>query len=222
MDLFLGFQQNRLTLELFCDVMKFGKCFLCNKYKLIAYNVTDILPDKQVVSHVMCENCGKETTKDVLQPKTKRPQKKETQESVPGVYEIKTPLDLLSFLMKPAQPEPEPQVKIADCTCGMSAAEFEKYGKFGCPNCYDHFFEYLEKMVFPYHKANQHIGKVPKRQSLEKIESSFDEKIKLLKLRKAQCIELEKYEDAAKLKSEIESLENSQIDAELPQVSSDQ
>ncbi len=89
--------------------------------------------------------------------------------------------------------------------CGMSFAEIRHSGRVGCAKCYEAFGSELEPTVTNLHGRVKHVGRAPaefaaKRETQGKIES--------LKQRLSDAIASEKYEDAAKLRDEIKSLEN--------------
>lgn len=108
--------------------------------------------------------------------------------------ELQTPADLINFIFGGT---------VTPCEkCGWSRQDFEKTGRFGCPHCYDHFNREVEEIVFPYHQARHHLGKEPKRKSPK-------DALNHLKLKLAQAIELEKYEEAIAIKNEINALEQS-------------
>ena len=162
-----------------------GKCFFCDKLKYLQYTITEV-NNGNVESQRMCKECGEEymgISKN----------KKEI-----DLTHIKTPEELLSFIQEIKQP------KIEACKCGMTLKEFNTHGRFGCPDCYLHFEIIMEKLVYPYHKAKNHVGKRPKRQ----FENDPVEKLKLLKLRYAKVLELEEYEKLADLLKEINYVKN--------------
>lgn len=170
--------------------MKFNKCFFCNKFKYIAYHMTEV--QKDVVESIdMCEICGARylDSLKLVKPETKK------------IIELTTTKDLLNFMsgyssvIKSSNKPP--------CECGLTVEEFDKCGRFGCTKCYDHFKEELEELVFPYHGASQHVGKKPKRYMQELLANDPVEKEKVLKLKLAKAIELEDYESAKLLKEEL-------------------
>lgn len=175
--------------------MKLKKCFFCNKLRFVPYHVTEIHPDGTIESYDMCKTCGWEYVKDAYED---TPQKRKE----PDLTEIKTPLDLLSFLMGSQKSPKKPNIT---CECGMTDKELQKHNKFGCPKCYDVFHEFMEKLVFPYHGASEHVGKLPKHQ-LQRPPESLEDKIKLLKLKLAKAVETEKYEKAAEINAELKDL----------------
>jgi len=177
--------------------MKFKKCFWCDKMLPTPYNVTEIYGES-VESYDMCKKCAEEyfqTLEDV--PKLEKPKT--------DLTSIGTPEELMSFIDSVASKAPQ-KAKKEPCTCGLTAEELEKNGRFNCVNCYRHFNEFMEKKVFPYHKAREHVGKRPRSQFLRAIKKDPVEKMKLLKLRFAKAIELEEYELAGQLNEEIKQL----------------
>lgn len=177
--------------------MKFSKCFLCDKLIYTPYHVTEIAEDK-IESFSLCKNCGQEYMKESRPPSEKV-----------DLSHIKTPEELLGFLTNMKEiPRGIPEETKDPCECGLTLQEFDQHGKFGCTKCYDHFSEVMEQVVYPYHKADTHTGKYPKRQMREMWESNPEEKIKLLKLRYAKAIELEEYEKAGEINKELKELLN--------------
>jgi protein arginine kinase activator len=138
----------------------------------------------------MCEKCGKVYSQ--------KPEQNELKTKI-DLSHVKTPEELLAILTSgmaiTSQMEP--------CMCGMSEVEFDKKGKMGCPKCYDHFYSKLEQLVFPYHGASQHVGKQPKSQLSSEDPEQME---KLLKLQLSEAVELEEYERAAEIKSQLQSL----------------
>ena len=187
------------------------KCFFCNKLVVAPYHITEIQADK-IESYDMCEECGSEFIKDAYAPakNADEPVKKLKSEKV-DLTKIKNPKELLSFIMSmiiPPKPVPIKHTKPKkptkpNCQCGMSVAELEEYGKFGCPQCYNHFAEYLEC-----YGAEEHVGKRPKQPKPQIVieELSLEDQLKLLKLRLAKAIEVENYEQAAEINAQIKKL----------------
>jgi protein arginine kinase activator len=165
------------------------KCFQCNKTTYTPYHVTEISKDKIVYCYDLCKKCG-EGLMNV--------QKNEKID----LTHIKTPEQLLDFITGVVKNPPCPE-------CGLKVEEFNVNGKFGCAECYNHFVENMQQLVFPYHRANVHFGKIPKKQMKELWNSTTEEKTKLLKLRLAKAIELEEYEKASLIKIDLDVLRQS-------------
>ena len=67
----------------------------------------------------------------------------------------------------------------------------------------------MESLVYPWHNARKHTGKIPIRQMRELWMSTDEEKLKLLKLRYAKALELEEYEKLDGLQQEIDEINQS-------------
>jgi len=87
--------------------------------------------------------------------------------------------------------------------CGLSYAEFRKVGRLGCAYCYVSFKKYLIQLIKTIHGAKNHTGKVPSSFYHLKI----DAQIKELKRKLARAVELEEFEEAARLRDKIKELE---------------
>lgn len=171
------------------------KCSHCGKLIYTPYHITDISKDTSVSTYDLCRKCGKVMV-GVL-------------EKV-DLNHIKTPEQLLQFISEVAH---KPQEVKPPCPgCNLTYQEFDKYGRFGCNKCYEHFKDKLEKLVFPYHKASEHTGKLPRKQLLDKCNSTPEEKLKLLKLQLAKAVELEEFDKAHQIRNEIRLLESSSED----------
>lgn len=189
--------------------MKLQKCFFCNKITYTPFHVTEI--EEEVTSFDMCKKCAEEYMKDF--DSSRKPEQQPQGPQGADLSYIKTPEELLAFLSG-AQPKALPAME--PCECGMNLEEFEKFGKLGCVKCYDHFGKIVNPLMLNYHGSLGHVGKQPKQQIKDQMENDPEEKMKLLKLRYAQAIELEKYEDAAVINEEIKALTPS-----LPSASED-
>lgn len=182
--------------------MSLKRCFFCNRAGETPVHLTEIGKDGKLESADMCVECGKTFMNDVYEP-TEKPVMGEQNVNLDHVT---TPEQLLSLLTDNSKPPMEP------CECGLTEAEFDDKGRFGCPKCYTHFSNKMEELVFPYHKAKEHVGKRPKHHWLHEAMQNPVEKRKILKLRYAKALELEDYEKCAELKRELDAL-----NAEHPQ-----
>lgn len=97
----------------------------------------------------------------------------------------------------------KPISKRCDC-CGASFSDIAQSGRVGCSECYTTFKNELLPSLNRLHGKAIHIGNVPSKE--EKEQTSY-EKIKLLKEKLAEAIKAEEFENAAKLRDEIRSLE---------------
>lgn len=90
---------------------------------------------------------------------------------------------------------------VACPACGFTQAQLKKIGRMGCPECYGTFREGLDSLLKAMHKGTKHIGKVPHRLV---VESQVNDKLSGLRDELAAAVSEERYEDAARLKAELE------------------
>lgn len=154
------------------------KCDVCEKEATVF--LTQII-NGQMTTVNLCESCSK--TKGV------------TDEMGFG---------LADAFLGPAQAAGSKHVGTEELTCpacGFTQAELKKIGRMGCPECYGVFREGLDAMLKSMHKGTKHIGKVPHRLA---IENQVNDKLSGLQEELATAVREERYEDAARLKAELE------------------
>jgi protein arginine kinase activator len=111
---------------------------------------------------------------------------------------------LLQLLQKLLASDSE-DIALKCAQCGHTYADFRSTGRLGCGNCYDAFAAKLEGMLKRMHGSDRHRGKVPE---------CMDEKVRLHRARGRLKRELEKaiageaFEEAAKIRDEIKTLED--------------
>ena len=111
---------------------------------------------------------------------------------------------LADAFLGPAQAAASKHVGAEELTCpacGFTQAELKKIGRMGCPECYGVFREGLDAMLKSMHKGTKHIGKVPQRLA---IENQVNDNLSGLQEELAAAVREERYEDAARLKAELE------------------
>jgi len=88
--------------------------------------------------------------------------------------------------------------------CGITFKEFRSQGRLGCPHDYVEFASDLNALLENIHGENQHCGKLPRRAP-----DSSRQQHQLIRLRSElkSAIEDEDYETAARLRDEIQSIE---------------
>lgn len=103
-------------------------------------------------------------------------------------------------------PNRAPQQKDLQCEkCKMTFHQFARAGRFGCARCYETFHSKLDPMLRRVHGGNTtHIGKIPKRIGKD---IQLQRKIQQFKQQLQHHISREEFEEAAKLRDEIRSLE---------------
>lgn len=100
--------------------------------------------------------------------------------------------------------------------CGMTFEEFANIGKFGCDNCYNVFSNKIDRILKGVHITDTHVGRkyvkqkeeiADNKNNIEIKQESNITKIDELKKELKQLIKEERYEEAAKIRDEIKTLE---------------
>ena len=88
-------------------------------------------------------------------------------------------------------------------SCGITFKEFRAGGRLGCPHDYTVFEDELLPLLENIHGETEHCGKVPKRAP-----DSSQRQVKLIKLRSElrAAVEEERYEAAARIRDEIQTI----------------
>ena len=176
------------------------KCDVCEKEATVF--LTQII-NGQMTTVNLCEDCSK----------------------AKGVTE-ETGFGLAEAFLSPSQRADAETMEIVCDACGFTASQLKKIGRMGCPECYTAFREGLDGLLRNMHKGTRHVGKRPNRkgvvtpQMLPRQRASIVQEtpppapaapppVDVSKLRAELdlAVSEERYEDAAKLKAEIESLQ---------------
>ena len=103
-----------------------------------------------------------------------------------------------------------PQIKSLDLTevvrceaCGFTQKDFEKFGRFGCPECYETFASILKPIVEKLQSDSQHLGKIPAKAMAENL---INDRIRQLEDKMEQAVASERYEDAASFRDKISAI----------------
>lgn len=88
--------------------------------------------------------------------------------------------------------------------CGASFADIRREGKVCCPACYAAFSAELEPSVRSLHGSVTHTGRAPAKRAAKREKQS---RLQTLKGQLQEAIQNERYEDAARLRDEIRTLE---------------
>lgn len=165
-------------------------CEKCNTREATVLMTEDTLQGK--INHHFCERCAFEQYEGKQEP-----------------YE---PLTIQQFLSNWfSQPESVSKVRpfqqsSIDCSsCGVSYHQFLEVGKFGCPQCYASFREYLPSVFHKLHTGHaQHTGKVP---SNFHAHYALEKKVEEIREQMTVAVQEERFEDAADLRDEANRLE---------------
>jgi len=157
-------------------------CDICHK-NIATIHLTEIINDKVVEMHV-CQACAKSKAQELSDQFS-------LSDFVGGLADIG---------------EKKRKEQALKCpTCGLSYAEFKKKGRLGCEGCYKTFRQQLLPLLKKIHSATRHSGKIPLH--LEK-KVTAQIKLKELEARLQRAIQLEEYEEAARLRDEIKKLQS--------------
>ena len=100
-------------------------------------------------------------------------------------------------------PRDVPEADRACPRCHMRRVDFKKTGRLGCANCYEEFAMELAPMLHNMHRAHQHTGKIPTRES-KNIQVSAE--IAALQKALEKAVDEENFEEAARLRDRIAAL----------------
>ena len=158
-------------------------CDVCQKNDATVY-LTQIVEGKMQKVN-LCEHCAKE--KGV---------------SDPTGFAM---ADLLLGLGATQQIEHGGQLAQKCPVCGFTQIDFKKTGRLGCSACYDTFADGLANLLKGMHKGLKHTGKIPARLSRR---YAMADRVKSLETDLQKAVKNEKYEDAARLRDEIQKIEH--------------
>lgn len=99
--------------------------------------------------------------------------------------------------------ESQPQEKSCPA-CGMTRTTFRKTGRLGCAACYSIFGDGMDGLLKAMHKGTRHTGKMPSDAGLRKAD---EDHLAKLRFDLDSAVAEEHFEEAAKLKIEINHLE---------------
>ena len=159
-------------------------CNLCGTQEA-SIHLTEIVNSQMIEIH-LCETCAQEKGTD-----------------------FKTHFNLTELLagfVDPGKSAKTPEKRFAGkCPeCALTYDEFGKSGRLGCPACYEAFSKMLLPLIKRVQRSTRHVGKRPSRVSAE---SSQSQELQLLQNRLAKSVQMEEFEEAARLRDEIRQAE---------------
>ena len=89
--------------------------------------------------------------------------------------------------------------------CGNTFEDFNRFGKFGCPSCYDTFKDQILSLVQRIQGAGEYEGRVPS-QGHNMFKAQYE--IKQLRRQLDMAVSDEKFEEAAQIRDKIKALES--------------
>lgn len=173
------------------------KCDVCEKEATVF--LTQII-NGQMTTVNLCEECSR----------------------AKGVTE-ETGFGLAEAFLTPSQRAEEAMEVVCEA-CGFTASQLKKIGRMGCPECYTAFRDGLDGLLRNMHKGTRHVGKkpgavsatatqvAPRRRAVatpqhETPPAPPPADVNKLRAELELAVKEERYEDAAKLKTEIERLQ---------------
>jgi len=166
-----------------------------------------------MASNLKCSICGKPATVHFTQIVNNQVHKVDLCEACAQAKGITDPtgFSLADLLVKAAlnTPETASPSGLRCKRCGFTQADFKKYGRFGCPDCYETFRSLLEPMLEGMHKGVHHTGKVP-HQALGRI--NYQEQLSRLESDLHEAVRAERYEDAARFRDQITQVKQSMLE----------
>jgi protein arginine kinase activator len=110
---------------------------------------------------------------------------------------------LFKLLQKTAKASQKPAGPA--CKCGMTLHELRAQGRLGCQECYEVFLPHLMPLFLRMHQATKHAGRAPGADPKE-----VELAVQIEKLREIMNLAIrdEDYENAARLRDELNTLES--------------
>ena len=158
------------------------QCELCKEHEATVH-LTQVV-GSEVKKVNLCEACAAKSGLDIK-----------------GTISI---TDLLMGLSGAGKPSREAPARDRACArCHMRREDFKKTGRLGCADCYETFAEELAPMLHNMHRAHQHTGKIPARES-QRVQVTAE--VAALQKALEQAVAEENFEEAAKLRDRIQAL----------------
>lgn len=162
-------------------------CDICGKNQATVH-LTEII-DEQMNELHLCEQCAQTKSQEMEQQ-----------------FGLS---DLLAGMVESGKPPMlEKEAATLQCpNCKLTYVDFKKIGRFGCGGCYTTFKKYIGPLLRRIHGSGQHIGKSPLKAA-----NGLKKKVDLhdLRLKLKNAIELEAFEEAARIRDQIKEAENKQ------------
>jgi protein arginine kinase activator len=160
-------------------------CNVCGKNEATIH-LTEIINNQMLELH-MCEQCAQEKGADF--------------KSHLSFSDLLSGLSDFPFLFE----EKKKKAALKCSNCGLTYDEFAKVGRLGCPACYKNFSRALTPLIKRVQRSTQHIGKTTLGTGA-KVKANMQLKELYEKLKK--CVQLEEFEEAAKIRDKIKTFES--------------
>ena len=176
-------------------------CDLCSKNEATVH-LTEVVNDETRELH-LCETCAREKGAAAAE-----------QPFAGGLAELLAGLADLG-----AQLPGGAAVLAIHCSeCGLTYEDFKKSGRLGCGACYESFRKVLAPLLKKIHGSAAHAGRVPPPAPAVPAKAGADPKPDVLRLKEQlkAAIETELFEEAAKLRDKIRTIEGKSKKKEKP------
>ncbi len=158
-------------------------CDICHKNEATVH-LTEII-DNQITELHLCEECAR--------------QKGAQMEQHFGLA------DLLAGLADLGQQfEVKGKAEVKCPNCGLTYQDFRRIGRLGCSECYQAFKDSLGILLKRIHGSTQHLGRTPAKAA---VAVQKRPEIDMLRTKLQRAIEMEEFEEAARLRDKIRALE---------------
>jgi protein arginine kinase activator len=158
-------------------------CNVCGQNEATIH-LTEILNNQMVEVH-LCETCAEQKGAD-----------------------FKSHFDFNKLLASladfGAELKPERVAKLVCKNCGLTYEEFGRTGRLGCAQCYQSFDKLLVPLVKRIQRDVRHVGKVPAKAPGEAKQAL---ELRDLQERLRKSIQAETFEEAARIRDQIQELE---------------
>ncbi len=161
-------------------------CDICGKGAATVH-LTEIV-DEQMMELHLCDQCAQSKGAHIQEP-----------------FSLS---DLLGGLVGLGEDRTEEKSVSFRCdNCGLTYKDFKKTGKLGCGRCYDVFKEVLLPVLKRIHGLAKHVGRVPIKTG---VKVKQVRQVQELEAKLQKVIELEQFEEAAKIRDQLNELKNKQ------------
>ncbi len=169
-------------------------CNLCGTQEATIH-LTEIVNHQMIEIH-LCDPCAQEKGTDF-----------KTHFQAPDL----TSMMGMEKIIKPAEKRPAGRCP----ECGLTYEEFGKTGRLGCAFCYEAFGKLLLPLLKRVQRTTHHVGKVPSKidapaRSAAPAKPAVPSDLKILQDRLRKSIQMEAFEEAARIRDEIRQLEEKQ------------
>jgi len=167
-------------------------CDLCSKNDATVH-LTEVISNETREIH-LCETCAREKGAEAAE----QPFAGGLAELLAGLADLGTQL-----------PGGAAVLAIHCSQCGLTYEDFKKSGRLGCGACYESFRKVLAPLLKKIHGSAEHAGRVPPPAPTVPAKPGADPKPDVPKLKEQlkTAIETELFEEAAKLRDKIRTLE---------------